>query len=71
MEKCRTLKTKKEVRMKYMLQEDKKSSRRQGWLSLVRVVCCPVEVSAKGPIPCPEDSTDCGASLFVIYKPQG
>ena len=41
-----------------------------GRLSLVRVVCCQVEVSATGRSIVQRRNTDCGVSLCVIMKPQ-
>jgi hypothetical protein len=37
--------------------------------SLMNVVCCQVEVSATGRS-LVQSFTDCGVSLYVIYKPQ-
>ena len=44
-------------------------SRGHRCLSLVSVVCYQVEVSATSWSPVQRNPTDCGASLYVIYKP--
>ena len=41
----------------------------EAWMSVVSVVCCQVEVSAKDWSLVQRSPTDCGASLCVIYKP--
>jgi hypothetical protein len=46
------------------------SRRGNGCLSLVSVVCCETEVSAKSLSLVQRSPTDCGASLRVIQKPQ-
>jgi hypothetical protein len=58
----------KQVQIKYT--EAKKSCRGHGYLSVVRVVCCQVEVSATGWSLVQRSPTDCGVSLCVISKPQ-
>ena len=40
------------------------------WMFVVSVECCQVEVSVLGWSLVQMGPTDCGASLFVIYKPQ-
>ena len=40
------------------------------WMSVVSTVCCQVEVSATSWSLVQRSSTDCDASLCVIYKPQ-
>ena len=52
------------VEMKY--REHKKSHRRHGYLSVVSVVCCQVEVSATGRSLVQGSPTDCVMFLFVI-----
>jgi len=39
-------------------------------LSVVIVVCCQVEVSATNWSLVRRSPTDCGASLYVLYKPR-
>ena len=46
-----------------------KSRRGYGWLSVVSVVCCQVEVFATGRSLVQRSPTDCGVSLCVISEP--
>jgi len=41
-----------------------------GYLSVVIIVCCQVEVSATSWLLVQRSPADCGASVYVIYKPQ-
>ena len=67
--KCRTNKTKKQVRMKYKQYkrtQTKKSPGGNGCLYLVSVEYCHVEVSATGRSLIQRTLTDCGVPLCVI-----
>jgi hypothetical protein len=44
--------------------------RGHGWLSLVSVLCWKVKLSVTGRSLAQSSLTDCGISLYVIYKPQ-
>jgi hypothetical protein len=73
MAKCRTVRTKKQARMKYKesTREYKRKYRRKHWFqSLVSVVCCQVEVSATGRSLVQRSATNCSVPLCDLEAPR-